>query len=146
MSPPIQPLSRVKQQLREAFPFDETPQYLIFDNDTIFGAVKTFVESMGIHVKQTAFHCPWQNGAMERVFGSLRRELLDHVVVLNEDHLRRLLKEYFTYYHQDRTHLALGKDAPNGRLEEIPPNAAALVEAQPRVGGLHHRYLWRNAA
>lgn len=136
----------VKQQLREAFPFDEIPKYLIFDRDTTFGAVIDFVESMGIKPKQTAFQCPWQNGAVERIFGSLRREMLDHVVVLNEEHLRRLLKEYFAYYHHDRTHLALDKDAPMGRPEEIPRNPEATVDALPRVGGLHHRYVWREAA
>ncbi len=136
----------VKHQIREAFPFDEVPKCLIFDNDTTFGAVKTFVESMGIQPKQTAFHCPWQNGAVERFNGTLRRELLDHVVVLNEDHLRRLLKDFLTYYHEDRTHLALGKDTPKGRPEEIPPNPNSTVESLPRVGGLHRRYVWRNAA
>lgn len=136
----------VKQQVREAFPFDEIPKYLIFDNDTTFSAVESFVESMGITPKRTAFHCPWQNGAVERFNGTLRRELLDHVVVLDEAHLRRLLKNFLAYYHEDRTHLALGKDAPEGRPEEIPPNASATVEALPRVGGLHHRYVWRDAA
>ena len=136
----------VKQQLREAFPFDEIPKYLIFDNDTTFGAVKSFVESMGISPKQTAFHCPWQNGAVERFNGTLRRELLDHVIVLNEAHLRRLLKHFLAYYHEDRTHLTLSKDAPKGRAEEIPPNPGAAVEAMPRLGGIHHRYHWENAA
>lgn len=136
----------VKQQLREAFPFDEIPKYLIFDNDSTFGAVKSFVESMGIRPKQTAVHCPWQNGAVERFNGTLRRELLDHVIVLDEAHLRRLVKDFIVYYHEDRTHLALGKDAPKGRPEEIPPNQNATVEALPRVGGLHHRYGWDDAA
>jgi hypothetical protein len=81
-----------------------------------------------------------------RFNGTLRRELLDHVVVLNEAHLRRLLKHFIAYYHEDRTHLALGKDAPKGRPEEIPPNADAIVDTLPRVGGLHHRYVWRDAA
>ncbi len=136
----------VKQQLREAFPYGEFPKYLIFDNDTTFSAVKSFISSMGITPKRTAFHCPWQNGAVERFNGTLRRELLEHVIVLNEEHLRRLLKQYLTYYHEDRTHLALGKDTPKGRPEEIPPNPNSTVEALPRVGGLHHRYAWRDAA
>lgn len=136
----------VKQQLREAFPFDEIPKYLIFDNDSIFGDVKGFVESMGIKPKQTAFHCPWQNGAVERFNGTLRRELLNHLIVLDEAHLRRVVKDFLSYYHQDRTHLALGKETPKGRPEEIPPNPSSAVEGLPRVGGLHHRYVWRDAA
>lgn len=136
----------VKQQLREAFPYGESPRYLIFDNDTTFGAVKSFVESMGISPKQTAFHCPWQNGAVERFNGILRRELLDHIVALDEAHLLRLVKDFLSYYHEDRTHLALGKDAPKGRQKEIPPNPSSTIEVLPRVGGLHHRYTWRDAA
>ena len=136
----------VKQQLREAFPFGQSPNYLIFDNDSTFGAVKSFVKSMGICPKQTAFHCPWQNGAVERFNGTLRRELLDHVIVLDEPHLRRLVKDFLNYYHEDRTHLALGKDAPKGRPREIPPNPGSHLETLPRVGGLHHRYAWRDAA
>ncbi len=76
----------------------------------------------------------------------LRRELLNHFIVFNEAHLRRLLKDFLTYYQEDRTHLALGKDAPKGRPEEIPPNPGSSVEALPRVGGLHRRYVWRDAA
>lgn len=82
----------VKQQLREAFPFDDAPRYLIFDRDVIFGAVKGFIASMGIQLKVTSFRSPWQNGAMERFVGSLRRDLLDHVLVRDEAHLLRLLK------------------------------------------------------
>ena len=77
---------------------------------------------------------------------TLRRELLDHVVAFNEAHLPRLVKDFLVYYHEDRTHLALSKDAPKGRLNEIPPNPSSTVEALPRVGGLHHRYAWRDAA
>ncbi len=83
---------------------------------------------------------------MERFNDTLRRELLNRVIVLDEAHLRRLLKGFLAYYHEDRTHLALGKDAPKGRLEEIPPNSCSKVESLPRVGGLHHRYDWRDAA
>ncbi len=101
---------------------------------------------MGIQAKRTAFHCPWQNGAVERFNGTLRRELLDQIVVLNEAHLRRLLKAFLAYYHEGRTHLALGKDAPEGRPPDIPPNPRATVVALPRAGGLHHRYAWRDAA
>lgn len=132
----------VKQQLREAFPFDEVPRYLIFDRDTIFGAVKGFVATLGIQAKMTSYRSPWQNGVMERLIGSLRRDMLDHVIVHNEVHLLRLLKEYQAYYHQDRTHLGLGKESPLGRLSEVRAGPEAKVIAYPRIGGLHHRYGW----
>lgn len=136
----------VKQQLREAFPFDEVPRYLLFDRDTTFGAVKDFVRAMGIVPKQTSPRSPWQNGKCERVIGTLRRDLLDHVVVFNEDHLRRLLKGYLRYYHEDRTHLSLGKDCPRGRLPDLNPGGRAQIMAESRCGGLHHRYRWNRAA
>jgi transposase InsO family protein len=132
----------VKNQLREAFPYQEIPNYLIYDRDTIFCAVKRFVETFGIEAKITAYRCPWQNGACERLIGTLRRELFDHVIVLNEDHARRLLKGYFVYYHQNRTHLGLNKDSPRGRPVEECPGGEARVIALPKCGGLHHRYTW----
>jgi putative transposase len=136
----------VRQQLREAFPFDDIPKYLIFDRDTTFGAVKGFIESMGIKPKVTSYHCPWQNGACERVIGTLRRDLFHHVIVINEEHLRRLLKDYLRYYHDDRTHLALNKDSPHPREAEIRLSDDSEVIALPRCGGLHHRYTWHEAA
>lgn len=136
----------VRQQLREAFPFDEIPKYLIFDRDTIFASLKTFIQSLGITPKQTSFRSPWQNGACERFIGTLRRELLDHVIVLDEQHLMRLLKSYLAYYHKDRTHLALGKESPvPGRDSPIPPGPVNVV-ALARCGGLHHRYERATAA
>lgn len=80
--------------MREAFPYDEVPKYLIFDRDTTFSAVKDFVRELGIKSKITSFRSPWQNGTAERMIGTLRRDILDHVIVLSEEHLRRLLKEY----------------------------------------------------
>lgn len=136
----------VKQQLREAFPYGEIPRYLLFDNDTTFGAVKAFVASMGIIPKQTSFRSPWQNGACERVIGTLRRDLLDHVIVLNESHLRRLLKNYLRYYHDDRTHLGLAKDCPRRRPVDSRPDECSQVGGFPRCGGLHHRYVWERTA
>ena len=136
----------VKQQLREAFPYDEVPRYLLFDRDATFGAVKGFVAAMGITPKQTSPRNPWQNGHCERVIGTLRRDLLDHVVVLGEDHLRRLLKGYLSYYHQDRTHLGLGKDSPRGRPMDHGPGARGQIVAERRCGGLHHRYRWGQVA
>ena len=101
---------------------------------------------MALRPKRTSYRSPWQNGIAERLVGSARRELLDHVIVLHEEHLRRLLSEYWAYYHEDRTHLAVDKDAPTSRPVEQRPSALAVVHARPRVGGLHHRYEWREAA
>jgi putative transposase len=136
----------VIQQLRETFPDEPTHKFLIYDNDAIFSlAVKNAIESFGVDPKRTAFRSPWQNGTAERVVGSVRRELLDHVVVFNEDHLRRLLREYVDYYNNERVHTSIG-DAPVGRRVESRPSEHARVVGSPRVGGLHHRYRWREAA
>lgn len=137
----------VRQQLREAFPFNEMPRYLLMDHDSIFSAeVVQAVTGMQIEPMRTSFQSPWQNGVAERWVGTCRRELLDHVIVLNEDHLRRLLREFVDYYHNDRTHLSLGKDPPYERAVCAPPSATARVGSAPRIGGLHHRYEWREAA
>ncbi len=133
----------VIRQLREAFPWSSAPEYLIYDNDTIFGGeVTTAIRNMGIKPTKTAYRCPWQNGVAERVIGTLRRELLDHIIVFNDLQLTRLLQEYVTYYHADRCHLALEKDTPSHRAVEKRPSRDAQVIALPRVGGLHHRYEW----
>ncbi len=140
----------VVQQLREAFPFDEAgrgSRYLVFDRDTIFSSeVVAAVASMAIEPTRTSYQSPWQNGVAERFVGTVRRELLDHAIVLDDRHLRRLLNEYLAYYHEDRTHLGVDKDAPLARGVEPRPNGAAAVHARPRVGGLHHRYSWGAAA
>jgi transposase InsO family protein len=137
----------VMQQLRESFPYDSAPSYLVFDRDSIFSQrVVSTIRAMGIEPKRTAARSPWQNGAAERWIGSCRRELLDHVVILNERHLRRLLQEYLDYYVRDRCHLGLDKDAPEMRPVQPRPIVRARVVAQRRVGGLHHRYAWREAA
>ena len=138
--------SWVIQQLRETFPDEPTHRYLIYDNDAIFSpAVTSAIKSFGVDPKRTAFRSPWQNGTAERVVGSVRRELLDHVVVLNEDHLRRLLREYVDYYNAERVHTSIG-DAPVGRPVESRPSSGARVVGFPRVGGLHHRYAWCEAS
>ena len=136
----------VVQQLREAFPNDLPPSYLIFDNDTIFSSdVSASIESIGISPKRTAYRSPWQNGTAERWVGSCKRELIDHVIVLNEEHLRQLLRDYVRYYNMDRVHTSI-QDAPEGRAAESRRSSGAKVVGLPRVGGLHHRYVWKEAA
>ena len=126
------------QQLREAFPFEAPQKYLIFDRDQKFGfEVIAAVKATRIIPKQTSFRSPWQNGVAERWVGSCRRDLLDHIVALNERHLKRLLSEYVRYHHEDRTHLGLEKGTPEGRIRS---EASARVLSQERLGGLHHRY------
>src|SRR5881296_609051 len=109
------------QQLVDAFPEDCAPPYLLRDRDSVYGHVfQHRVKGMGIHEVLTAPHSPWQNPFAERLIGSIRRECLDHVLVLSERHLRRILARYFAYYHRARTHLSLDKDAPDGRPTEPP--------------------------
>ena len=134
----------VIQQLREAFPYDTGRRHLIFDRDAIFSrAVVEFVEAMGTKASRTAFRSPWQNPVAERWIGSCRRELFDHVVVLGQRHAVQLGREYIAYYHADRCHLGLDKDTPDHRAVTPRPSTTAKVVALPRVGGLHHRYEWR---
>ena len=120
----------VVQQLREAFPFDAAARYLkylLFDRDSIFSAaVVAAVTSMGLEPARTSYQSPWQNGVAERFVGSVRRQLLDHVIVLDDRHLRRLLREYLTYYHVDRTHLALAKDTPRTHRRDVLPSRAPV--------------------
>ena len=132
------------QQLVNAFPYDSAPKYLIRDRDKIYGAnFVRRVRAMGIEQVLTAPRSPWQNPYCERVIGTLRRECIDHVIVLGEQHLRRILRRYLAYYHGSRTHLALNKDAPEPR--ECESIDGGKVVALPMVGGLHHRYT-RSAA
>jgi len=128
-------------QLREAFPYDSAPLYLIFDrgasfNDDVVDTIKSF----GIQPKRTSFQSPWQNGIAERFVGNCRRDLLGHVLVVNQRHLKRLMKDYISYYHEDRTHLGLGKETPAGRKAEENRAPDCRVVSIPRLGGLHHRY------
>lgn len=137
----------VVQQLREAFPEARPYRYAILDRDSIFDAdVVAFLKAIGLKPKRTSVQAPWQNGTAERWIGSCRREILDHAIALNEEHLRRLIREYVSYYHEDRIHDSLGKDAPNCRPVEPKPAADATVISLPRLGGLQHRYAWRQAA
>lgn len=132
------------QQIAEAFPWDSVPRYLLHDRDSIYGeSVRQRVRGMAIREVLTAPRSPWQNAHVERLIGSIRRECLDHIIVLNESSLRRILRSYFEYYERSRTHLALAKDAPEPRPVH-PPELGAVVEL-PQVGGLHHRYERRAA-
>jgi transposase InsO family protein len=131
----------VIQQLREAFPYDSAPRYLIFDRGASFNDhVVDTIKSFGIQPKRTSFQSPWQNGVAERFVGNCRRDLLGHVIVVNERHLKRLMKAYISYYHEDQTHLGLGKETPARRKAEENPAPDRRVVSIPRLGGLHHRY------
>lgn len=130
--------SWIVQQLREAFPFGAVPRFLIHDRDAKYGTeVPAAIRSLGAKPVRTSFCSPWQNGVAERCVGSCRRELLDHVIALNERHLKRLLSEYISYHHEDRTHLGLGKGTPGCRTRGV---TSGRVLSHDRLGGLHHRY------
>ncbi|MGA2185380.1 MAG: integrase core domain-containing protein [Bryobacteraceae bacterium] len=135
----------VMQQLRETFSDADHHRFVIMDRDSKFSPeVIELLESSGIRAVRTGIRSPWQNGVAERWVGSARRECFDHVIALDESHVRRLAREYMAYYHADRTHDGLGKDTPNGRAIDPKPSGAELVSL-PRVGGLHHRYCWKTA-
>ena len=126
-------------QLREAFPWDTAPRFLLRDRDRIFG--QEFAEqlqAMGIEQVLSTPRSPWQRAYVERLIGTIRRECLDHLIVFNETSLRRHLQGFTDYYHRTRTHLSLKKDAPEPR--PIQPRNAGQIIAVPEVGGLHHRY------
>ncbi len=129
----------VAQQIREAFPWGTAPRYLIRDRDGAYGqSFRSTVTAMGVEEVVTAPRSAWQNPYVERLIGSVRRECLDHSIILNERHLRRILGSYLDYYHGSRTHLSLGKDTPDGR--PVQPAGSGTVVSLPKVGGLHHRY------
>jgi transposase InsO family protein len=132
------------QQVVEAFPWDEAPWYLLRDRDRIYGTTfRQRVKHMGIKEVVIAPRSPWQNPYVERLIGSIRRDLLDQVIVLNEGHLQRLLQSYVDYYHRFRTHLSLTMDCPQPRPVHSP--ACGKVMVVPEVGGLHHHYERRAA-
>ena len=128
------------QQIVEAFPFDTAPRYLLRDRDGKYGTrYRSRVHSLGIEEVVIAPRSPWQSPFVERLIGSIRRECLNHVIVFNERHLKRLLKAYLVYYHTARTHLSLGKQPPMPRAVQ-PPELGEVI-AFPHFGGLHHEYL-----
>jgi putative transposase len=126
------------QQLREAFPWDQAPCYLVRDRDHAFTAWANTATTMGIEEVLTAPRSPWQNACIERFIGSARRECLDHVIVLSATGLQRLMHDYCAYYEHSRTHLSLNKDAPIPRPIALPSDGRVVAISQ--VGGLHHRY------
>jgi transposase InsO family protein len=128
----------IARQLTEAFPWNAAPRYLIRDRDRMYGSiVARRMRAMGIRDKPIAPASPWQNGFAERLIGSIRRECVDHVVVLGEEHLRQILRTYAGYYNQFRTHWSLNKDAPVYR----PVQRTGNIKSQPILGGLHHYYM-----
>jgi transposase InsO family protein len=127
------------QQIVEAFPFDEAPRYLIRDRDGTFGPrFRKRIKGLGIDEVPIAPRAPWQNPYCERLIGSIRRECLNHIIVLDEAHLKRILTSYFDYYHHARTHLSLDRNSPIPR--EVEPRLQGEVIGISQVGGLHHRY------
>jgi transposase InsO family protein len=128
----------IAQQITEAFPWTEAPRYLIRDRDAIYGAaVRCRLRAMGIRDKPIAPGSPWQNSFAERLIGSIRRECVDHVIALGEQHLRRVLKSYASYYNTARTHRSLDKDAPVSR----PVQRVGRIVSLAMVGGMHHQYV-----
>jgi putative transposase len=122
----------------EAFPKDCAPRFMVRDRDGIYGeSFRSRVEGIGIEEVCTTPRSLWQNCYVERVIGSIRRECLNHMIVLNDNHLRRLLRTYFRYYHESRTHLSLNKDAPQCRA--IQSNKSGRIVQIPQVRGLHHQ-------
>jgi len=132
------------QQVVDAFPYDEAPRFLLRDNHGIYGVdFQHRVKGLGIEDVLTAKQSPWQSPYAERVIGSIRRDCTDHVIVLDERHLRGILGDYFAYYHGSRTHLSLDRNARVPR--ELDPPEQGRLESTPMVGGLHHRYSGRAA-
>ena len=128
----------IARQITEAFPWDDNPQYLIRDRDRVYGSMVTRrLRAMGIRDKPTAAASPWQNGFAERLIGSIRRECVDHILVLGEAHLRRFLEAYARYYNDIRTHWSLDKDAPLTR----PVQRTGIINSHAVLGGLHHHYV-----
>jgi transposase InsO family protein len=128
----------IARQITEAFPWNDNPQYLIRDRDRVYGSMVTRrLRAMGIRDKPTAAASPWQNGFAERLIGLIRRECVDHILVLSEAHLRRFLEAYARYYNDIRTHRSLDKDAPLTR----PVQRTGIINSLAVLGGLHHHYV-----
>ena len=127
------------QQIIEAFAFADVPKYLLRDSDQIYSEdFRRRVKGMEIEEVVTAPHSPWQNPYVERLIGTIRRECLDHMIIFNKEQLRRILQEYFSYYHEARPHQSLEGNSPARREIEPPPKGQVI--SQPVLCGLHHRY------
>ena len=132
------------RQLVQAFPFDTAPKYLIRDRDGIYGeVVQRAIGFLGMKEKVISARAPWQNGYCERMVSTTKRECLHHMIIFSENHARSVLKKFFQYYHDDRTHLGLEKATPAGR--DVEPDGVGPVKCRPVLGGLHNRY-YRQAA
>jgi transposase InsO family protein len=128
----------LSHQISEAFPWDRAPRHLIRDRDGAFGEIfKQRLHAMGIRDRPTAPRSPWQNAYVERLIGSIRRECLDHLIIVDKRHLRKLLRDYADYYNGLRTHLSLNKDTPLGR----PVQSHGVLRQLPHFGGLHHSFV-----
>ncbi len=128
----------VVQQIAEAFPWESAPKTLIRDNDSIYGAAfKKKLAALNIRDGPIALRSPWQNGFVERIIGSIKRECLDHMIIRDELHMRRVLKAYARYYNRTRTHLGLNKDVPFARLIQ----SCGRIKAVSHLGGFHHEYI-----
>jgi putative transposase len=143
----IRPASGSCNSCAKRFPLPCDYRYVLFDHDAKFGGeVLSFLKSSDLKSMQTSIRSPWQNGIAERLVGSFRRELLDHIIPLNECHLRRLVRDYLAYYHDDRTHIGLNKATPASRPVDQRPSHRTEIKSAARIGGLHHRYSWSEAA
>ena len=132
------------RQLVQAFPFDTAPKYLIRDRDGIYGEeVQRAIGFLGMKEKVISARSPWQNGYCERIVGTTKRDCINHLIIFNERHARNVLKKFYQYYHDDRTHLGLEKSTPEGR--EVEPVGIGSVKCRAVLGGLHNRY-YRQAA
>jgi putative transposase len=137
----------VTLQLKNAFPFESSPKYLIFDRDSIFSArVKQFIKNMGTRPKMTGYKCPWQNGVAENYVLSVRNDMLNQMVIFKKEQLQDFMKQYVEYYNNERCHLSVGRDSPTGREIQNKPFRSVKIISLPRIGGLHHIYKWDKAA
>ena len=136
----------VTQQFREAFSFEHDFKYMIHDRDSIFSAMKNILPGFGIKSVRTSYKSPWQNGIAERFVLTAKTEMTNNIIVFNQRHLQKCMKKYVDYYNDDRCHLAIGRDSPNGREIQKKPDEKAEVVAIPKLGGLQHRYEWKKAA
>jgi transposase InsO family protein len=136
----------VTQQFREIFSFEYNFKYMIHDRDRTFFSMKNILPGFGIKSVRTSYKSPWQNGIAERFVLTAKTEMTNNIIVFNQRHLQKCMKKYVDYYNDDRCHLAIGRDSPNGRKTQKKPSRNAEIVAIPKLGGLQHRYEWKKAA